>query len=183
MSITIYRFVLPQWQTCSLYKRCIQIIAIFYVFMKTLIVMWQKKASSLVLVFQVTPGSKASRVNLCPGDIILAIQGASTDVMTHAEAQNKIKDSTNQLFLKIERYRELFSLKDSVTNSVKHLSTTLYQVLSPPFKVEARGRTVSWGSKWIFILSRLQWKCPSVPTEPYLRQWWICLSSVINALP
>ncbi|KTF72932.1 hypothetical protein cypCar_00037702, partial [Cyprinus carpio] len=52
---------------------------------------------------RVTPGSKASRVNLCPGDIILAIQGASTDGMTHAEAQNKIKDSTNQLFLKIER--------------------------------------------------------------------------------
>uniref|UniRef100_A0A8C1JFM7 PDZ and LIM domain protein 3 n=1 Tax=Cyprinus carpio TaxID=7962 RepID=A0A8C1JFM7_CYPCA len=54
-------------------------------------------------ITRVTPGSKASRVNLCPGDIILAIQGASTEGMTHAEAQNKIKDSTNQLFLKIER--------------------------------------------------------------------------------
>ncbi|XP_051774437.1 PDZ and LIM domain protein 3b isoform X3 [Ctenopharyngodon idella] len=54
-------------------------------------------------ITRVTPGSKASRVNLCPGDIILAIQGVSTDGMTHAEAQNKIKDSTNQLFLKIER--------------------------------------------------------------------------------
>lgn len=82
-----------------------------------------------------TPGSKASRVNLCPGDIILAIQGVSTDGVTHAEAQNKIKDSTNQLFLKIERYHELFSLKDSVTNSVRRLSTTLYHFLSPPFKV------------------------------------------------
>ncbi|XP_067313839.1 PDZ and LIM domain protein 3b isoform X2 [Pseudorasbora parva] len=54
-------------------------------------------------ITRVTPGSKASRVNLCPGDIILAIQGVSTDGMTHAEAQNKIKDSTNQLSLKIER--------------------------------------------------------------------------------
>ncbi|XP_056092244.1 PDZ and LIM domain protein 3b isoform X2 [Rhinichthys klamathensis goyatoka] len=54
-------------------------------------------------ITRVTPGSKASRVNLCPGDIILAIQGVSTDGVTHAEAQNKIKDSTNQLFLKIER--------------------------------------------------------------------------------
>ncbi|XP_016423190.1 PDZ and LIM domain protein 3-like [Sinocyclocheilus rhinocerous] len=54
-------------------------------------------------ITRVTPGSTASRVNLCPGDIILAIQGASTEGMTHAEAQNKIKDSTNQLFLKIER--------------------------------------------------------------------------------
>ncbi|XP_005157291.2 PDZ and LIM domain protein 3b isoform X1 [Danio rerio] len=54
-------------------------------------------------ITRVTPGSKASRVNLCPGDIILSIQGVSTDGMTHAEAQNNIKDSTNQLFLKIER--------------------------------------------------------------------------------
>ncbi|XP_077092171.1 PDZ and LIM domain protein 3b isoform X2 [Siphateles boraxobius] len=54
-------------------------------------------------ITRVTPGSKASRVNLCPGDIILAIQGVSTDGVTHAEAQNKIKDSTNQLSLKIER--------------------------------------------------------------------------------
>ncbi|XP_065127828.2 PDZ and LIM domain protein 3b isoform X1 [Paramisgurnus dabryanus] len=54
-------------------------------------------------ITRVTPGSKASQVNLCPGDIILVIQGESTETMTHAEAQNKIKDSTNQLFLKIER--------------------------------------------------------------------------------
>ncbi|XP_057206075.1 PDZ and LIM domain protein 3b isoform X1 [Triplophysa rosa] len=54
-------------------------------------------------ITRVTPGSKASLVNLCPGDIILAIQGASTESMTHAEAQNKIKDSTNQLLLKLER--------------------------------------------------------------------------------
>ncbi|TRY56561.1 hypothetical protein DNTS_022805 [Danionella cerebrum] len=52
---------------------------------------------------KVTPGSKASLVNLCPGDIILGIQGLSTDGMNHAEAQNKIKDSTDQLVLKIER--------------------------------------------------------------------------------
>lgn len=155
--------------------------AIFYVFMKKWIDVTNKSIKS-GSCFQVTPGSKASRVNLCPGDIILSIQGASTDGMTHAEAQNKIKDSTNQLFFKIERYHELFSLKDSVTNSIKHLSTTLYQVLSPPFKVAARGRTVSWSSKRICLFSRLLWKCPSVPTEPYLRQRWMCLSSVINAL-
>ncbi|KAL7885800.1 hypothetical protein AOLI_G00060950 [Acnodon oligacanthus] len=54
-------------------------------------------------ITRVTPGSKASRVNLCPGDVILAIEGISTDDMTHCEAQNKIKDSTHQLCLKIER--------------------------------------------------------------------------------
>ncbi|KAI5105205.1 PDZ and LIM domain protein 3, partial [Silurus meridionalis] len=54
-------------------------------------------------ITRVTPGSKASVVNLCPGDVILAIEGVPTDGMTHTEAQNKIKDSTNQLSLKIER--------------------------------------------------------------------------------
>ncbi|XP_035387976.1 PDZ and LIM domain protein 3b isoform X3 [Electrophorus electricus] len=54
-------------------------------------------------ITRVTPGSKASLVNLCPGDVILAIEGVSTEGMTHAEAQNKIKDSTSQLCLKIER--------------------------------------------------------------------------------
>uniref|UniRef100_A0A8B9GRL6 PDZ and LIM domain protein 3 n=1 Tax=Astyanax mexicanus TaxID=7994 RepID=A0A8B9GRL6_ASTMX len=54
-------------------------------------------------VTRVTPGSKAALVNLTPGDVILAIEGVSTEGMTHGEAQNKIKDSTYQLCLKIER--------------------------------------------------------------------------------
>ncbi|XP_053091468.1 PDZ and LIM domain protein 3b isoform X3 [Pangasianodon hypophthalmus] len=54
-------------------------------------------------ITRVTPGSKASLVNLCPGDVILAIEGVPTEGMTHAEAQNKIKETTNQLCLKIER--------------------------------------------------------------------------------
>ncbi|KAK2838696.1 hypothetical protein Q7C36_013510 [Tachysurus vachellii] len=54
-------------------------------------------------ITRVTPGSKASQVNLCPGDVILAIEGVPTEGMTHAEAQNKIKDTSNQLSLKIER--------------------------------------------------------------------------------
>ncbi|KAG7329245.1 hypothetical protein KOW79_007419 [Hemibagrus wyckioides] len=54
-------------------------------------------------ITRVTPGSKASQVNLCPGDVILAIEGVPTEGMTHAEAQNKIKDSSSQLCLKIER--------------------------------------------------------------------------------
>ncbi|XP_028815484.1 PDZ and LIM domain protein 3-like isoform X2 [Denticeps clupeoides] len=54
-------------------------------------------------ITRVTPGSKASLVNLCPGDTILAIEGLSTEGMTHGEAQNKIRDATQQLGLKIER--------------------------------------------------------------------------------
>ncbi|XP_039606922.1 PDZ and LIM domain protein 3-like isoform X1 [Polypterus senegalus] len=54
-------------------------------------------------ISRITPGSKASLANLCPGDIILSIEGVTTEGMTHCEAQNRIKDSTNQLNLKIQR--------------------------------------------------------------------------------
>ncbi|XP_041080120.1 PDZ and LIM domain protein 3-like isoform X4 [Polyodon spathula] len=54
-------------------------------------------------ISRITPGSKASLANLCPGDIILSIDGVTTESMTHCEAQNMIKDSTNQLNLKIKR--------------------------------------------------------------------------------
>ncbi|XP_031443446.1 PDZ and LIM domain protein 3b isoform X1 [Clupea harengus] len=54
-------------------------------------------------ISRVTPGSKASLANLCPGDVILAIEGEPADGLTHGEAQLKIKDFTNQLTFKIER--------------------------------------------------------------------------------
>ncbi|XP_078418457.1 PDZ and LIM domain protein 3b isoform X1 [Cetorhinus maximus] len=54
-------------------------------------------------VSRITPGSKASLANLSPGDVILAIDGASTDAMTHVDAQNRIKAASNQLSLKIDR--------------------------------------------------------------------------------
>ncbi|XP_063046765.1 PDZ and LIM domain protein 3-like isoform X1 [Engraulis encrasicolus] len=54
-------------------------------------------------ISRVTPGSKASLANLCPGDIILAIEGESAEGLSHGEAQLKIKDYINQLNLKIER--------------------------------------------------------------------------------
>lgn len=53
---------------------------------------------------QVTPGSKAAQGDLCPGDTILAINGDSTELMTHMEAQNRIKTCTQQLTLNISRY-------------------------------------------------------------------------------
>lgn len=58
---------------------------------------------STILCFQISPGSKASRVNLSPGDIILVINGVSAENMMHSEAQNLIKDATYQLTLTVER--------------------------------------------------------------------------------
>lgn len=56
-----------------------------------------------LVISRITPGSKSSAANLCPGDVILTIDGFNTANMTHAEAQDRIKAATNQLCLKIER--------------------------------------------------------------------------------
>ncbi|XP_039186683.1 PDZ and LIM domain protein 3 isoform X2 [Crotalus tigris] len=56
-----------------------------------------------LIITRITPGSKASQANLCPGDIIIAIDGHSTENMTHNDAQEKIKAAGQQLCLKIER--------------------------------------------------------------------------------
>ncbi|KAK7929487.1 hypothetical protein WMY93_005882 [Mugilogobius chulae] len=54
-------------------------------------------------ISRITPGSKASLANLCAGDVIVAIEGVPASDMLHCEAQNKIKESTNQLHLTVER--------------------------------------------------------------------------------
>ncbi|KAG5194361.1 hypothetical protein JEQ12_013158 [Ovis aries] len=52
---------------------------------------------------KITPGSKAAAANLCPGDVILAIDGFGTESMTHADAQDRIKAAGHQLCLKVDR--------------------------------------------------------------------------------
>uniref|UniRef100_A0A8D0HI38 PDZ and LIM domain protein 3 n=1 Tax=Sphenodon punctatus TaxID=8508 RepID=A0A8D0HI38_SPHPU len=59
--------------------------------------------NQLLIISRITPGSKASTANLCPGDVILAIDGYSTENMTHNDAQDRIKAASHQLCLKIER--------------------------------------------------------------------------------
>uniref|UniRef100_A0A8C4HXX0 PDZ and LIM domain protein 4 n=1 Tax=Dicentrarchus labrax TaxID=13489 RepID=A0A8C4HXX0_DICLA len=59
--------------------------------------------STPLTISRVTPGSKAAQGDLCPGDTILAINGDSTELMTHMEAQNRIKTCTQQLTLNITR--------------------------------------------------------------------------------
>uniref|UniRef100_A0AAR2IQ23 LIM domain binding 3a n=1 Tax=Pygocentrus nattereri TaxID=42514 RepID=A0AAR2IQ23_PYGNA len=54
-------------------------------------------------ISRITPGSKAASGNLVQGDIIVAIDGVSTDGMTHLEAQNKIKSANFNLALTMTR--------------------------------------------------------------------------------
>nr|XP_057942660.1 PDZ and LIM domain protein 4 [Doryrhamphus excisus] len=59
--------------------------------------------STPLTISRVTEGSKAAQGDLCPGDTILAINGDATEHMTHMEAQNRIKNCTQQLSLVISR--------------------------------------------------------------------------------
>ncbi|XP_061790099.1 PDZ and LIM domain protein 4 isoform X1 [Nerophis lumbriciformis] len=59
--------------------------------------------STPLTISRVTAGSKAAQGDLCPGDTILAINGDVTEHMTHMEAQNRIKNCTQQLSLIISR--------------------------------------------------------------------------------
>ncbi|XP_035982090.1 LIM domain-binding protein 3 isoform X1 [Fundulus heteroclitus] len=50
-------------------------------------------------ISRISPGSKAAQGNLIQGDVIVAIDGVSTEGMTHLEAQNKIKMAHHNLAL------------------------------------------------------------------------------------
>ncbi|XP_068963455.1 PDZ and LIM domain protein 4-like isoform X1 [Petaurus breviceps papuanus] len=58
-------------------------------------------------IWRINPGSKAVLANLCPGDVIQAINGEDVDSMTHLEAQNKIKACLDQLMLSVNRFSTL----------------------------------------------------------------------------
>uniref|UniRef100_A0A8D3DNQ6 PDZ and LIM domain 5b n=1 Tax=Scophthalmus maximus TaxID=52904 RepID=A0A8D3DNQ6_SCOMX len=54
-------------------------------------------------ISRLTDGGKAVRAKMSVGDLILSINGISTDSMTHLEAQNKIKACTDNLSLILQR--------------------------------------------------------------------------------
>ncbi|XP_006888151.1 PREDICTED: PDZ and LIM domain protein 4 isoform X2 [Elephantulus edwardii] len=59
--------------------------------------------SAPLTISRVHAGSKAALASLCPGDLIQAINGESTELMTHLEAQNRIKGSHDHLTLSVSR--------------------------------------------------------------------------------
>ncbi|XP_061081004.1 LIM domain-binding protein 3b [Conger conger] len=54
-------------------------------------------------ISRISSGSKAALANLTSGDIISAIDGVSTEGLTHLETQNKIKAATHSLTLNMLR--------------------------------------------------------------------------------
>ncbi|XP_042363669.1 LIM domain-binding protein 3b isoform X1 [Plectropomus leopardus] len=66
-------------------------------------------------ISRITPGSKAVGVSLAQGDIISAIDGVSTEGMTHLEAQNKIKSATSKLALTMQKSRRAAAFPTTAT--------------------------------------------------------------------
>ncbi|XP_063784256.1 PDZ and LIM domain protein 4 isoform X2 [Pseudophryne corroboree] len=62
-----------------------------------------KDFSTPLTISRINPGSKAALANLYPGDVILEINGESTETMTHLQAQNKIKACSSHLILSLNR--------------------------------------------------------------------------------
>ncbi|XP_060097059.1 LIM domain-binding protein 3 isoform X9 [Heteronotia binoei] len=54
-------------------------------------------------ISRITPGSKAAQSQMNQGDMVVAIDGSSTDGMTHLEAQNKIKSASYNLALTLQK--------------------------------------------------------------------------------
>ncbi|KFQ04196.1 PDZ and LIM domain protein 5, partial [Leptosomus discolor] len=56
-----------------------------------------------LVIFQLNDGGKAAQAHVGIGDVVLTIDGISTDGMTHLEAQNKIKACTGNLNMTLQR--------------------------------------------------------------------------------
>ncbi|KAM9192855.1 PDZ and LIM domain protein 5 isoform 2-T2 [Mergus octosetaceus] len=54
-------------------------------------------------ISRLSDGGKAARAHVGIGDVVLTIDGISTDGMTHLEAQNKIKACTGNLNMTLQR--------------------------------------------------------------------------------
>uniref|UniRef100_A0A3Q0SUF2 PDZ and LIM domain 5b n=1 Tax=Amphilophus citrinellus TaxID=61819 RepID=A0A3Q0SUF2_AMPCI len=71
-------------------------------------------------ISRLTDGGKAAKAKMSVGDIILSINGISTDSMNHLEAQNKIKACTDQLSLTLQKPSA--APKDEVPKPENHSS-------------------------------------------------------------
>uniref|UniRef100_A0A8C2DVU8 PDZ and LIM domain 5a n=1 Tax=Cyprinus carpio TaxID=7962 RepID=A0A8C2DVU8_CYPCA len=54
-------------------------------------------------ISRLSDGGKAAKAGVAVGDLVLSIDGISTDGMNHLEAQNKIKSSTDKLNLSLQK--------------------------------------------------------------------------------
>ncbi|XP_033951686.1 PDZ and LIM domain protein 5b isoform X3 [Pseudochaenichthys georgianus] len=84
-------------------------------------------------ISRLNDGGKAAKANMTVGDIIMSINGISTDRMNHLEAQNKIKACTGNLSLTLQRPSS--APQDGVTKEEEETDTKLPPPTKPRRKV------------------------------------------------
>nr|XP_056716605.1 PDZ and LIM domain protein 2 [Euleptes europaea] len=75
-----------------------------------------------IVVSKVTERSKAALGDLRPGDVIISINGENTGEMLNVEAQNKIKQSSGQLQLQVDRSQQFSPSQTNGESSPEMLS-------------------------------------------------------------
>ncbi|XP_066495700.1 PDZ and LIM domain protein 2 [Tiliqua scincoides] len=82
-----------------------------------------------IVVSKVTEHSKAALGDLRPGDVIVSINGADTSKMLNVEAQNKIKQSSGQLQLRVDRSQQFSPSQANGESSPEMLSIRFQDVV------------------------------------------------------
>uniref|UniRef100_A0A3Q3DN83 LIM domain binding 3a n=1 Tax=Hippocampus comes TaxID=109280 RepID=A0A3Q3DN83_HIPCM len=91
-------------------------------------------------ISRITPGSKAAHANLVQGDVIMAIDGVSTEGMTHLDAQNKIKMANYNLALTMTKSKRPVAMPTPRIDS--GISLIPHQQVSFPIYVAATRKAI-----------------------------------------
>uniref|UniRef100_A0A8V0XM55 PDZ and LIM domain 5 n=1 Tax=Gallus gallus TaxID=9031 RepID=A0A8V0XM55_CHICK len=93
-------------------------------------------------ISRLNDGGKAARANVGIGDVVLTIDGISTDGMTHLEAQNKIKACTGNLNMTLQRVAsatkpDIIHVPKITTPPRKHIVDTYTEFYHTPTHSDA----------------------------------------------
>ncbi|XP_063773495.1 PDZ and LIM domain protein 5 isoform X2 [Pseudophryne corroboree] len=94
-------------------------------------------------ISRLNDGGKAARANIGIGDVVLTIDGISTDGMTHLEAQNKIKTCTGSLSLTLQKAVALRTNPNPTQTPASYspsVNQYAYEVVPDSTDVQRRGQ-------------------------------------------
>ncbi|KAM9841297.1 PDZ and LIM domain protein 5b isoform 1-T1 [Aulostomus maculatus] len=125
-------------------------------------------------ISRLTDGGKAAKAKMSVGDIILSINGISTDSMNHLEAQNKIKACTGHLSLTLQRPPKDAAPKDEPQEIIKPVpithaapNTTFTKPTNQPTPAYNKTARPFGGDRSVVTVSTTQTapKVASIPSE------------------
>ncbi|XP_063314702.1 PDZ and LIM domain protein 5 isoform X8 [Pelobates fuscus] len=101
-------------------------------------------------ISRLNDGGKAAQANIGIGDVVLSIDGVSTDGMTHLEAQNKIKACSGSLNLNLQKASAVQKTNPNPTQTPGNYSAsvnTYPQETAQDADSPRRGQTENQGDK------------------------------------